>query len=106
MGVQNGGTEGGQGWIRLIRRTVATDGAGLPELIESIQRHAVYLRNSGDWARRERGRLSAEFDLFIQNMLVERFRASVPAEKFDQTLDLIQQRALSPREAVNKLMEE
>ncbi|MGC1379083.1 MAG: methylmalonyl Co-A mutase-associated GTPase MeaB [Anaerolineales bacterium] len=93
-------------WIPLIRRTVATDGAGLPELIESIQLHAVYLRHSGDWARRERVRLSVEFDLFIQKMLVERFRASVPEGVLDQTLDLIQQRVLSPREAVNKLMEE
>ncbi len=106
FGVQNGGMSEGQGgWIPLIRRTVATDGAGLPELIESIQGHAEHLRHSGEWARRERTRLSAEFDLFIQKMLVERFRASVPEETLDQTLDLIQQRALSPREAVHKLME-
>jgi LAO/AO transport system kinase len=103
FGVQNGGNEGG--WIPLIRRTVATDGAGLPELMESIQRHAEHLRHSGDWARRERVRLSAEFDLFIQEMLVERFCARVPAQELDQMLDLIQQRVLSPREAVNKLME-
>ena len=98
-------SEGQVGWIPLIRRTVATDGAGLPELIESIQRHAEHLRHSGDWARRERVRLSAEFDLFIQEMLVERFCARVPAEELDQMLDLIQQRVLSPREAVKKLME-
>jgi LAO/AO transport system kinase len=106
---KNGGMSEGQGggqvWIPLIRRTVATDGTGLPELIESIQGHAEHLRHSGDWTRRERTRLSAEFDLFIQKTLVERFRASVPEEELNQTLDLIQKRALSPREAVNKLME-
>jgi LAO/AO transport system kinase len=105
FGDQNGGTEGGGVWIPLIRRTVATDGTGLPELIESIQGHAEHLRHSGDWARRERTRLSAEFDLFIQKMLLERFHASVPEERLNQTLDLIQKRTLSPREAVNKLME-
>jgi LAO/AO transport system kinase len=99
----NGGNEGG--WIPPIRRTVATDGAGLPELIESIQGHAEHLRQSGDWARRERARLSAEFDLFVQETLLKRFRASVPNEVLTQTLDLIQQRAISPREAVNQLLE-
>ena len=92
-------------WIPLIRRTVATDGAGMPELIESIRDHAEHLRHSGDWAHRERTRLSAEFDLFIQNTLVERFRASLPENGMSQMLDLIQSRTLSPREAAVKLME-
>lgn len=99
------GNEGGLLWIPPIRRTVATDGAGLPELLESIREHREHLRQSGDWARRERARLSAEFDLFIQNTLVERFRASLPENGIDQMLDLIQNRQLSPREAANKLME-
>ncbi len=77
----------------------------MPELIELIQDHAGYLRHSGDWARRERTRLSAEFDLFIQNTLVERFRASLPENGISQMLDLIQSRTLSPREAAMKLME-
>jgi LAO/AO transport system kinase len=106
FGVQNGGVSEGQGgWIPLIRRTVATEGAGMPELIESIRDHAEHLRHSGDWARRERSRLSAEFDLFIQNTLVERFRASLPENGMSQMLDLIQSRTLSPREAAVKLME-
>jgi LAO/AO transport system kinase len=101
---ERGETEGGV-WIPPIRRTVATDGAGLPDLLESIREHGEHLRQSGDWARRERARLSAEFDLFIQNTLVERFRASLPENGIDQMLDLIQNRQLSPREAANKLME-
>ena len=107
LGVQqNGDMSEGQGiWVPPIARTVATDGTGLPGLVESIQRHAEHLRHSGDWARRERVRLSAEFDLFIQETLLERFRASVPDEVLAQALDSIQKRAISPREAVNKLME-
>lgn len=102
---ENGGNEGGGLWISPIRRTVATDGSGLPELLESIREHAEHLRQSGDWARRERARLSAEFDLFIQNTLLERFRASLPENGLNEMLDLIQNRQLSPREAASKLME-
>jgi LAO/AO transport system kinase len=104
--VQNGGTSEGQGgWIPPIRRTVATEGSGLTGLVESIQGHAEHLRQSGDWARRERYRLSAEFDLLLQQMLVARFRAGVQAKSLDETLDAIQKREISPREAVIKLME-
>jgi LAO/AO transport system kinase len=91
-------------WIPPIRRTVATEGKWLPELLESIQQHAEHLRQSGDWARRERARLEAEFDLLIQEALVARFRSSIPEKKLDETLDSIQKRKLSPREAVNRLL--
>ncbi len=100
---ENGESEGV--WIPPIRRTVATDGTGLPELIESIRGHAEYLRHSGDWARRERARLSAELDLLIQQMLVARFRAGLSETSLDETLDSIQNRKISPREALEKLME-
>lgn len=107
LGVENGGTEGGGGslWIPPIRRTVATQATGLPELLASIQQHAEYLRKSGDWARRERARLSAEFDLLVQQLLMARFHSAVPDFRVDEMLDRIQNREISPREAVGQLME-
>jgi LAO/AO transport system kinase len=92
-------------WMPPIQRTVATDGSGLPELLAALQRHAEHLRHSGDWAKRERARLEAEFDLLVQETLVARFRARIPTEKLVQLLEAIQNRQLSPREAVNQIME-
>ncbi len=91
-------------WIPPIRRTVATEGTGLPGLVESIQAHAEHLRQSGEWVTRERARLEAEFDLSIQEALVARFRASVPELKLNEILESIQNRKISPREAVNVLL--
>jgi LAO/AO transport system kinase len=91
-------------WIPPIQRTVATDGTGLPGLIESIQAHAEHLHQSGEWLTRERARLEAEFDLSIQEMLVARFRASVPESRLNEILESIQNRKISPREAVNVLL--
>ncbi len=73
------------------------DGAGLPGLIESIQAHAGHLRQSGDWAKRERARLEAEFDLLIQQTLVARFARQRPEKRLDEALDAIQKRKISPR---------
>jgi LAO/AO transport system kinase len=93
-------------WIPPIWRTVATNGTGLPELIGSIQDHAAHLRQSGEWFVREKARLSVEFDLFVQQTLLERFRSSIPKIKLEQVMDSIQKRKLSPREAVNVLLKD
>jgi LAO/AO transport system kinase len=93
-------------WIPLICRTVAPTGTGVPELIQSIRQHAAYLRQSGDWAMRDRARLEAEFDLLIRETLVARFRARVSEKRVDEALDSIQDRKFSPREALKRLMEE
>src|SRR5215510_9814089 len=36
-------------WIPPINKTVATEGKGIAELVESIARHTDHLRQSGDW---------------------------------------------------------
>jgi len=91
-------------WIPPIQRTVATAGTGLPGLIEKLQAHAEHLRQSGEGHIRERARLEAEFDLSIQETLVARFRASLPESKLAEMLESIQNRKISPREAVNVLL--
>ena len=99
------GPEAGIGlWIPPLIKTVATDGSGLPSLIEAIRGHAAHLRQSGEWHSRERARLSAEFDLFVQQTLVDRFRASLPETRLDEIMDSIQNRKISPREALNVLL--
>lgn len=93
-------------WIPPIRRTVATNGTGLPELISAIQDHAATLHTSGEWINREMARLSAEFDLCVQQTLMERFRNRFSESELEQVLDSIQKRKFSPREAVNVLLKE
>jgi LAO/AO transport system kinase len=92
-------------WIPLIRRTVATDAKGLPELLEAIESHTVYLRESGDWARREEARLEAEFDLLLREGLVAHFRQQVPDEVVSNLFAETLARRLSPREAVSQLLQ-
>lgn len=103
----NGATAPQDGlWIPPVLRTVATTGSGLPELMEAIARHAAHLRSGGDWARRERARLQAEFDLRLQETLVERFLARIPSTRLEGALAAIQNRSMSPREAVSSLLNE
>ena len=91
-------------WISPIQQTVATDGTGIPELAGEIARHVAHLRESGDWAARERSRLGSELDAMLQGMLVARFRESVPQSRYEEVLDQVFQRDLAPWEAVNMLL--
>src|SRR5215213_6430509 len=60
-------------WIPPINKTVATEGKGISELAQSIARHAAHLRQSGDWAARDRARLGSEMEAVLREALMRRF---------------------------------
>jgi len=91
-------------WIPPIRKTVATEGTGISELADEIDRHARHLHESGDWATRERSRLGSELEALLQNMLVARFRKQVSESIYEEVLDRVYQRELAPWEAVKVLL--
>jgi len=91
-------------WIPLLMKTVATDGKGVPELVAAIGRHADFLRETGDWARRDRARVETEFETLVREMLVARFREGPSAARYAETLDRIASRELSPWEAARQLL--
>ena len=61
-------------WQIPILPTVATVSTGVEQLFEAIQRHHAYLKESGEWQRREQARLNTELSVLIQNTLVTRWR--------------------------------
>ena len=91
-------------WIPPIQRTVSTEGKGIVELTQAIARHVAHLTQSGDWAVRERARLEVELDALIREELVSRFRRDVPQKQYENMLEKIIQREMSPGEAVQLLM--
>ena len=91
-------------WIPPIQRTVATEGRGITELAEAITRHVAHLTQSGDWAVRERARLEVELDALIRETLVRQFREEVSQTQYEEALERIIQRELSPWNAVKSLM--
>ncbi len=91
-------------WIPVLLQTVATEGKGTAELVAEIARHAEHLRESGDWAARERSRLGAELDAMLQEMLVMRFYEQVHKERYEEILEQVFQRELAPWEAVKMLL--
>jgi LAO/AO transport system kinase len=98
-------TESASMWIPPILRTVATEGTGVKELARAISRHATHLRDTNDWQRRERTRLQAELDALLQESLVSRWRGSVSEEHYQQVLQQLVERQVSPWQAVSILLD-
>ncbi len=91
-------------WIPPIVKTISTDGTGIVELAEAITKHEAHLRQSGDWAARDRARLRSEMEALLQNALMDHFFEGVQKKKYDETIEKVYNRNLSPYEAVKYLL--
>lgn len=91
-------------WIPPIQRTISTESVGISELAESIARHKTHLRSGEGWSARERIRLQVELEALIQETLMNRFREKISQQNYDQVLEKIVQRNISPWEAAQILM--
>jgi LAO/AO transport system kinase len=91
-------------WIPPINKTVATEGKGIAEVAESIEKHAAYLRQSGDWAARDRARLGSELETLLREALMDHFIQSVQKENYQQMMEKVVNRDISPYEAVKFLV--
>ncbi len=91
-------------WIPPIIKTVATEGKGIPELVAAIQRHRLHLEQTGNWQRRDRARLQSELEDLLRSQLVASWRSQVSEQRYQATLDDLLERKLSPRQAVDALL--
>jgi len=96
---------GGPVWHPPVLRTVATEASGIVELAQEISRHKKYLKESGDWERRERARLQTDLQLLLQSALLNRWQARLPESKYQEVVNRLSQREMSPWQAVQLLIE-
>jgi LAO/AO transport system kinase len=91
-------------WIPPIHKTVATEGKGIAEVVASIEKHAAYLRQSGDWTARDRARLGSEMETLLREALMDRFLEKVQQVKYEALVEEVVNRNISPYEAVQLLL--
>ncbi len=64
----------------------------------------MHLRQSGDWAARDRARLRSELDALLGEALMDRFIEGVQ-QRYEEVVEQVYDRALSPYEAVKYLLD-
>jgi LAO/AO transport system kinase len=92
-------------WIPPIHKTVATDGTGIPEVADSIAKHEAHIRQNGDWAARDRARLRSELEAALEEELLRRFMSDIPKDRYEEIVEKVIHRNLSPYEAVRMLFD-
>jgi LAO/AO transport system kinase len=90
-------------WIPPVQKTIATDGRGISQLTQEIARHAAYLRSTGGWSAREQARLASETETILQQELIKQFHARQTETRYNEILQDVYERRLSPWEAVARL---
>jgi LAO/AO transport system kinase len=91
-------------WIPPVIKTIATEGKGIDELASAIAKHMEYLQQSGDWAARDRVRLGSELDMLLREALLDRFLENVQPKKYEEMIERVVNRSISPYEAVTALL--
>jgi LAO/AO transport system kinase len=92
------------GWIPPVLSTIATTGSGVEEVFQAILRHGDYLRQSGEWQKRDRMRLQVELEALLQETLVARWRSRIPSATYQAVVDQVFKRQISPLNAVSELV--
>ena len=92
-------------WLPPVVMTVATQAEGIPVLLENVEQHARYLRESGQRQVRDRARLQAELQALIQHQLLSRWQAEIPSGALEAVLDELSARRLSPYQALSALLD-
>lgn len=93
-------------WTVPVLRTVATRGEGIAELAQAVQSHRRHLEQTGGWRTGERERARLELAARLREELAGRFLEGLGDGAWQNAIDAVAGRRLSPREAVRQLMGE
>jgi LAO/AO transport system kinase len=94
-----------QGWRPPILKTVALHSQGIEAVVEAIEAHLVYLKESQTLCQRERARIESELRDLLQQELMRRLLDRVREGELDELIERIGQRELDPYSAARGLIE-
>ena len=91
-------------WVPPILKTVASEGTGVPELAEAIERHRAYLAEGGRLQQARRARLKVELLERAREIILRRLTTRLgETGDLERTLDRLMARELDPASAAQLL---
>lgn len=96
-----------QKWKPPVHTTIATDGQGIEDVVNSIENHLEYLKESGEYQKREEERAKGEFTRTVQDLLLKKaFAGEGSKKRFEELLKEIMDKKTDPYTAAEKLLED
>lgn len=93
-----------QRWQPPVLQVTATEGQGIKRLVQAIEDHRTYLKDSGMWQMKEAHRLQRDLEALIKERLVQNWRASLDDGQFERILECVIRREFPPIEAAERLL--
>jgi LAO/AO transport system kinase len=91
-------------WDPPILETIAHDGTGVPELLDTLDRHLAWLKESGELSQRERRSAAARVTAVAQDVLLEELESPASGDAFERAVEDVQHRRIDPRTAGRNLI--
>ena len=92
-------------WRPPILKTVALHSQGIEAVVEAIEAHLVYLKESHTLYQRERERIESELNDTLQQELTRKLLSRVREGELDELIERIGRRELDPYSAAKRLIE-
>ncbi|HLE23697.1 MAG TPA: methylmalonyl Co-A mutase-associated GTPase MeaB [Anaerolineales bacterium] len=93
-------------WTPPVVPAVAETGQGIEALMEAVDRHRQWLRQSGEGESRRRARAANRLDGELRHALTERFRREVSDGRYEAALSAVLERRRTPAQAAEELIRE
>lgn len=90
-------------WRPPICKTIATRGEGIKAVVEAIEKHWAFLKESGKWEEKEKLRASREIEEILRMEILRRILSRVDRRAIDEILDKVVRREVDPYTAAEKL---
>jgi LAO/AO transport system kinase len=91
-------------WKTPIVRTSAQSGEGLSPLIEAIDKHRAWSRESGEYLERRRVAARGEVEALLRDALLRELAGRVGESRLDAAVARVAERSLDPYAAVEELL--
>jgi LAO/AO transport system kinase len=91
-------------WKTPIVRTSAQSGEGLPQLMEAIEKHRLWSRDSGEYIERRRGAARAEVEALLREALLRELEGRVGDARLDAAIAKVADRTIDPYAAVDEIL--
>ena len=91
-------------WKTPILRTSAQSGDGLSPLVEAIDRHRAWSRESGEYLDRRRAAARSEVEALLQEALLRELAGRVGESRLDAAVARVADRSIDPYAAVEELL--
>ncbi len=91
-------------WKTPILKTSAQSGEGLPQLVEAIDKHRLWSRESGDHLERRRAAARSEVEALLQEALLRELEGRVGESRLDAAVARVADRSIDPYAAVDEIL--